>query len=186
MERRRPRRISGQPSNTLTAAGDSSGSQFFDSGRMPRRQSRDCDADKAGSKRGHCANLGDANPRTDSGNYRDMYGHSRWTNARTLRAHSGTASRRLRGYSRDAYRARLRSSPRPIPELIEDTSAAVDSSRPRTIRGQTYGQNAATARTGSRTYRVQVRGYSASTPRLSRDPCADTKPYGIVGVGRLL
>ena len=62
----------------------------------------------------------------------------------------------------------------------------MDTPWPRTIHGQTHGLNADTARTRSRTDRVQVRDYSMSTPGLSRDQCADTKPYGIVGVGRLL
>ena len=152
----------------------------------PRCKPRDCGADRAGIKRGHGANIGEANQLTDSGNYRDMRGHSRRDNVRTLPALSGAASRTLRYYSADTDSARSGSSPQPIPGLIEDTSAAVDSPRPRTIRGQTHGLNAARSRTRSRTDRVQVPGNSASTSRLFRDPIADSKPYGIVGVGRAL
>ena len=160
--------------------------QFLESRRTPWCKSRDCRADRARIKRGHGANFREDIPRTDSGKQRDMRGHSRRDNARTLPALSGTFLWTLRGYSSNADCARSRTSPRPIPGLMEDTSAAVDSPRTRTIHGQTHGQNAARSRTRSRTERVQVRGYSASTPGLSRDPCADAKPYGIVGVGRLL
>lgn len=160
--------------------------QFLEPWRTPRCEARDCGEDRARIKRGHGANFGEAIPRTNSGISRDMSRHSRWANARIFPALSWTASQTLRGYSWDTVLARLQSSSPPIPGLIEDPSADVDSPRPRTIRGQTHGQNAAVARTRSRTDRVQVRGYSMSTPRLSRDCFADTKPYGIVGVGRLL